>query len=181
MKTCSRIRSVHSQLASAVLLFLIATSVLLQDAAAQQPTMFGDYEVVGASYRKFVLPGESSIRVLVLGSVGAGGIYEVGRGTDLGRLLALTGGSFVPESSEQLRRLTLRVLRTNGTRRDLVYEASLDDFLVDPGSYPVLQDGDVFLIETRLKNRFQWRDALSIVTGIAALTLAADRIINVTR
>ncbi|MCH8960503.1 MAG: SLBB domain-containing protein, partial [Bacteroidetes bacterium] len=46
----------------------------------------------GSSYHVFAKPGEATVQIQVLGNVKFPGIYEVGVGTDLGQLLALTGG-----------------------------------------------------------------------------------------
>lgn len=161
-----------------VLLTLSISAMLLSSTTAfgQEPSRFGDYDAVSTSYHKFVLPGEVSINVLVLGSVGQAGLYEVGRETDLGRLVALTGASLGEARSNEKRRVTLRLFRDGSNRRDIVYEASFEDFLSLPDAYPRLADGDVLVIESTVKARFGWRDALSIVTGAAALTLAIERV-----
>lgn len=163
---------------------LIATLVVgayADCARGQVPSQFGQYEVVGASYHKFVLPGEASIQVLVLGDAGASGIYELGRHVDMGELLALTSAQLGTVTPGERREVSLRLYRNTGTERSVVYEAKLEDFLAYPGQYPQLQDKDVMVVETIIKQRFGWRDALTIVTGFAAVALAVDRFRDVTR
>ena len=143
----------------------------------------GTMIVEGSSYHVFAKPGEATVQVQVLGNVRFPGIYEVGVGTDLGQLLALTGGPVqVFTEGRVVRRteITLRLFHGEEGRRDLVYEASLETMLANPGSYPVLQDGDVFSIETLTieRTRFGWRDGLSIVVTLATVGLLIDRIVE---
>ncbi len=142
-------------------------------AAGQTTTRFGEYDVLGTSYHKFVLPGEATISILVLGS-GNSGIYDVGRDTDLGRLVALTGIALTPDA-DRVAKVTLRLYRTEGAQRREIYKASLEQFLALPGDYPSLLSGDVLVVETKLKTKFGWRDGFSIITTFAALALAVER------
>jgi hypothetical protein len=156
---------------------LFIVLILLSPLIGHAQDTFGDYDAIGAAYHKFVLPGEASVTVLVLGSAGAG-VYEVGRGTDLGRLLALTGASLIPAGAETRMKTTFRLFRQGATpgRREVAYDATLPDFLSSPDRYPQLMEGDVFVIETVSRPRFGWRDALSIFTTTAALTLTMERL-----
>ncbi len=164
-----------------LLLATLIVAAYADGVRGQVPSQFGEYEVVGASYRKFVLPGEASIKVLVLGNAGASGIYELGRQVDMGELLALSSVELGAVTPRERREVSLRLYRETGTERTVVYEAKLEDFLAYPGQYPQLQDKDVMVVETVIKQRFGWRDALSIVTGIAAVALAVDRLRDATR
>ncbi len=169
-------RANHCRLVGVAVALFVVSAV----PSTGQSTSFGDYEILGASYHKFALPGEATITVQVLGSSGSGGIYEVGRGTDLGALWALTGASVPQVGTDQKRITKLQLYRARSTgKRDIIYDASMEEFLSDPGSYPILADGDVFVVESRVKTRFGWRDGLTIVTSAAALTLAIERLTRV--
>ncbi|NNE33801.1 MAG: hypothetical protein HKN13_01095 [Rhodothermales bacterium] len=143
---------------------------------AQEASRYGEYEAVGASYHKFVLPGEASITVMVLGPTLDTGLYEVGRSTDMGQLLALSGASPGESAAGDVRKITLRLLRSSGGERRVVYESSYEDFLMLTGSYPALEDDDVLVLNSKTKSKFGWRDGISIITASAALILTIDRL-----
>ena len=142
------------RLSAAIAALAVMFVLPVTPAAQAQPATFGEYDMVAASYHRFVLPGEVSIAVLVMGSTGSPGIYEVGRGTDLGRLVALTGAALSTEANK----ITMRLFRQNGSARDIVYEASAEEFLAFPGAYPELQDGDILTVQAVERSRFTWRD-----------------------
>lgn len=152
----------------------------LPAAQAQEIGRVGDVIAEGnPSYHVFARPGEPTVQVSVVGTVRASGIYEVGTGTDLGQLLTLTGSLAVePRTQRQRQEVTIRLYRNQSAHRDLAYEASLSQFLQEPGQYPELQDGDVVEIETVQRAKFSWRDGLTIISSASVLALAIDRIIR---
>ena len=143
---------------TSVLAFSISLPVQAQDFGR-----VGKMLSQGTSYHVFAKPGEATVQVLVLGSVGAAGVYEVGVGTELDQLLALTGGTPMARTETSKTSVTVRLFREGGGRRDLVYEVSLERMLAEPDLYPPLQDGDVFTIETitTVRTRFGWRDVFT--------------------
>ncbi len=145
---------------------------------AQEFNRFDNMRAEGTSYHIFAKQGEATIQILVLGKMGSSGIYEVGVGIELDQLLALTGGTIPAASTGSETRVTVRLFREGTGRRDLVYEAPLERMLAEPGLYPPLQDGDVLTVETFTieRDRFGWRDALSIVTSLTSIVLLIDRI-----
>ena len=154
-----------------------AVAVLLLASTAQAQGQAGELEQSGTSYHSFVRSGELTVEVLVLGT-GSDGVYEVGLDTPLDQLLALAGGAQV--TSDALDEVTLRLFRQEEGGRSLIYEAPLERMLKEPGQYPALQDGDVFVMETPGESgeRFTWRDAVSIVSSVASLTLVAVRLFS---
>lgn len=137
-----------------------------------------DLETQGTAYYVFARPGEATMQILVLGSIGSPGIYQVRVETELDELLGLTGGTPLATSTRSETTVTVRLFREGGGRRDLVYEAPLERMLVEPGLYPPLQDGDVLTIETITieRGRFGWRDAISIVTSLTSVVVLIDAI-----
>ena len=130
------------------------------------------------SYFYFVQPGAATVQVDVLGTVRAPGLYELTEGTDVGQLLALSGGPLLaPRQRASSRKVTIRLFRAATNGADPVYEQVLEDALEDPGTYPVLQDGDVLTVEVIERTRITWRDISSIVGTIGVLALAAERIV----
>ena len=130
----------------------------------------------GMSYHVFAKPGEVTVRILVLGE--AGGIYDVGESTQVDEFLALIGGApgFGVRSSQNRTKVTIQLYRDEGIRRRLVYEAPMEEMFQEPGQYPDLQDGDIFVVEVIEKSRISWRDVLSVVTSISSLVLLIVRL-----
>lgn len=158
-------------------LFILVFISMVPGVRAQEFGRVGDVIAEGGiSYHAFVRPGEATVRVLVLGDRGSG-IYEVGAETDLASLLALTGGvTTTPRERQDVRQVTIRLLRMREGRREAVYEASQETLLTEPGQYPELREGDVVAVEVLERRPFGWRDGISIVTAVAALALAVERV-----
>jgi protein involved in polysaccharide export with SLBB domain len=156
-------------------------SLLCLAAGAEAQPSFGvieDRQTNVPSYYFHVLPGEATIGVYVWGTVRAPGLYEVGADTGLGELLSLAGGPAVqPERDDQVVVTTVRLFRFEGDERVLTFEEEVEG-LVRQGDFPPLRDGDIVEAETTVTQLrpFTWRDALSIVTGAAALALAVERV-----
>ncbi len=95
----------------------------------------------------YVRPGTASVRVQVLGAVRAPGLYEVSEGMELGQLLALTGGPTLGVSPSGTRaEASVQLHRARG--QELAFEAPLEQ-LVGSAETPVLEDGDVLMVEVR--------------------------------
>lgn len=158
---------------SALLLYVL-TAVPL--AHAQEYGRVEKTESNVNSYFYHVQPGNATVQVQVLGDVGASGLYEVDQGTDLGQLLALSGGPFSNSRQHLTRRtVTVRLYRHQSPTRELFYEADLEHAMTDTEAYPTLQDGDVLSVEITERRRFSWRDGFTIVNTVALLALAAER------
>ena len=165
---------------TSTLLFVLAGCLT---ASAQEFGRIDNLINTGTAYYAFAQPGEATVQVIVLGSVAAPGVYEIGISVDLGQLLALSGGPPLIETTGTTRttsETTVRLFRKSTGRRDLVYEAPLELLLTEPDLYPSLQDGDVFTVEvvTKIKTPFGWRDALSIITTGLAVAILIERLSN---
>lgn len=133
----------------------------------------------GTSYHVFAQPGEPTLEVLVLGDA-ATGIYVVGTNTTLIELLALTGsGSSSGQSADVRREVTIRLMREQGGSRRVVYEQEFSSFLAEPGSYPALQDGDLFTVEVKQHRRTGLREVLEITSRLSSITLLVLRLVDV--
>lgn len=133
---------------------------------------------IGA-YHKYVLPGTPTVLVQVLGTVRAPGLYELRADTDLGTLLALSGGpNLGPREESRKRKVSIRLYRP-GTDAGPLYEAVLDEAILTPDRYPVLQDGDVLIVEVLERPGFKVRNVLRIANAVALITLAVDRIVRI--
>lgn len=154
----------------------IGLLALLVAPPAQAQSFGGQVEASGVPYHVFTRPGEPTIEVMVMGS-GSAGIYKIGIETNLGELLALTsGGALSSESARQRTNVTIRLYRTEEGARTVIYEEEMEDALAAPSAYPDLQDGDVLVVETRVRERFGWRDGLRVLTSLSSLILLVDRL-----
>lgn len=160
-----------------VILMCVVSLCVAAPTAAQTFGRVGDIEARGTSYHVYARPGDATVQVLVMGL--GGGIYEVTDGTRLDELLALVGGATGPEVGTQdptiSLRTTVRLYRGEEGNRSLIYEAPLEQVLLETDLHPRLIDGDLFLIETIRRNRFNWRDGFRIVSGLASLALLIER------
>jgi len=136
---------------------------------AQEFGRIGTYTITNTSYHAFARPGEATIQVLVLGSVNAG-IYEVGVGTDLGELLALTGTAIPERTKGEKRTLTIRLYREVDGIRNLIYEAPIQQMLNEPKNYPDLQ-GLVSNSQDGYQHYFTWFANRQVDSLIAFLLL----------
>lgn len=130
------------------------------------------------SYFYYVLPGAPTVQVDVLGTVRAPGLYELTEGTDVGQLLALSGGPVLMVRQRASRReVTVKLFRPSSNGGAPFYEAVLEQAVGDPEGYPVLRDGDVLTVEVTEQARFTWRDVSSVVGTIGVLVLAVERLL----
>jgi protein involved in polysaccharide export with SLBB domain len=159
---------------AAVLLAALAAP----DASAQQIRPLDERVSTAPGYFVYVLPGERSVQVTVLGTVRAPGFYTVSDGVDLGQVLALAGGPAVTTLSTEVERtVTIRLFRGQA-QRDMLYEASLEDFARDASAYPRLVDGDLIEVTTVERRLRTIRDTLTIVGAAASIVVAVTQIIR---
>ncbi len=74
--------------------------------------------------------------------------------------------------------MTLKVMRPSGENAwDTVYEETMSELgtlTVDP----MLEDGDLVLMETEYRRTLGWLDALNIMSSVAASIFLVDRLIT---
>lgn len=130
------------------------------------------------AYYFHVEPGSATIETYVMGTVGAPGLYIVADGTDLGQLLALSGGPTLNVRDRNSRRtVQIRLYRPLAYSDRPVYASDLDRAVVQQEPYPILRNGDILTVEVVEHRRFSWRDAFTVVGGISAVAVALDRAI----
>ncbi len=165
------------KLTSVFTLAAVAAATVMFSPSAVRGQGVGDLDDTRTNSRFYyhVEPGAPRIEVRVIGTVESPGIYHVSDRTDVGKLLVLAGGPLNMGSAAGRPDVTLRLYRaTNGTR-SLVYESSLKDHLRAVQAYPVLDENDVLMVETRVRRGFGWRDALSVLTTVATVGLLVNR------
>ncbi len=126
---------------------------------------------------RHVEPGQSSIFVNVWGDVSSAGRYEVRAGTGLIELLFLAGGPGEKvQNSGQHRRSDILVSRREGAGWKLIAHIPLDE-LMNPTQPDIgLQNEDVVKVETHISQKFNWKDALTIIGTVGTLALIGDRV-----
>ena len=121
--------------------------------------------------------GELVVFVSVWGAVRTPGLYEVPEGTRLSTLLSYAGGPPITTLGEQENQTyTLRIYRGEQGEKDLVYETVMENVITALEGDPVLQSGDLFTAEVRVKQRFNWRTVLNVASSFASITLLVLRI-----
>jgi len=129
---------------------------------------------------EFFRPGRATNTIYVWGAVGAPGIWKVEEGIGLMELLAaaqLQGTGVQGTGTRTV--TTIRVRRTTGNDRRIVYEERLDDMLeAGPDSYPTIRDRDVVEVNTRTKRRFGFQAISTVVGTVSSVALLTIRLID---
>ena len=131
---------------------------LVTGAAAAPDLADGDVVLVETVYER---------GVYVWGAVRNPGFFEVGPDVDAVRLLALAGGPQGDGARAQdvVTDATVAVIRPGA---GVVYQASLEAFVIGT-DVPDLADGDALQVEVVQRNRFTFRDGLSVVGSLAGV------------
>ncbi len=123
----------------------------------------------GGFYR-YAETGDLTVRAQAWGSVRYPGLHEVPQGTSLSALLSLAGGPTLAERREQDdRTLQIRFYRTGTAgEKTLVFEQQMTNDIEALQEDPVLQDGDVLVVDSVLRIGYTWRDYLPIASVAAS-------------
>lgn len=156
---------------------LLICGILLlcpQVAAAQTvPTDFERSRFSPAAYYNYAEAGDITIRVNVWGTVQNPGLYEIPQGTHLSTLLSVAGGPAAgPRNEREDRTISVRLFRQAGGERGLIFQDVMQNEIFVSQEDPVLQEGDVLAVETTVRQRFNWRDVLPIISASASVGLA---------
>ena len=130
----------------------------------------------GGAYYRFADESDLTMEIKVWGAVNNPGLYEVREGLNLSTVLSLAGG---PQAGVQARNtvstFTVRLYRLQtGDRYQLFTETLMENRIGLLNSDPVLVRGDMVIAEERTRQRFGWRDGLSILTAVATVVLVID-------
>lgn len=149
-----------------LLLALFFGSALLQPVWGQ----FASYKET--TVYRHAPPGQATIAVNVWGAVLQPGRYEVAPSTDLLTLLSLAGGPVMgTPNAQEKREMRLLVTRLTGTERKTVLHQQLGALLGEASAPFALMEGDVIAIEVQSHQKFSWRDGLTAVSAIGAITI----------
>ncbi len=153
-----------------------AAGLFLDSAAAQVVGRFEQTESNATPYYYHVSPGSRTIQVTALGAVIAPGLYEVNDDTSLGQLLALTGGPQMgPRPRRTTRTVTVKLFRPNEGSMAPIYDSVIEEGSIYTTEYPQIAEGDILRVDVVERERFNWRDALQIITAAASAYLVFER------
>lgn len=139
----------------------------------------GDIQAQGTNYRVYTVQGAPNIQVLLVSPVGSG-IYALRENTSLSELLALSGAAAsAVETPDVLREVTVRILRQLGPGpRSVLYEAPLEQVLLESASQPELMTDDIIEIQVTAqpRGRRAWLEAIQIASSVGTLLLLVLRL-----
>ena len=122
------------------------------------------------------LPGEATIQVQVEGTVLYPGLYEVGVGTDLRRVLALAGGPRLDvRDRDSDRRVDIRLLRPS---EGAIYISTLAAASVRPDLIPPMRHDDTVLVDVISRRRFTIQDAATIIGALGTFGFLIQAVTN---
>jgi hypothetical protein len=154
------------------LLGLLGVGLLGAAGVAAQPVA-----TPGIAVHRYHEPGEPVIAVDVWGSIRQTGRFYIAPDTGLLELLALAGGPpLQPETEQVNREVILRLSRLSGGERRVVFEANVDSLSSGGVVPPPLLNEDLITVNSTVDKPFTWQDGLTIVAGVASLTLLILRI-----
>lgn len=132
------------------------------------------------SYYYYVQPGAAAVAVKVLGTVRNPGLYLLSEGTDLGKLLALSGGPVLDPRQRSIEHTAIiRLFRPRTGGQALIYKAELEGGVVtEPEAYPALEDGDVMTVEVIKDRGFTWRDVFTVTNTVVLIALTVTRLVR---
>ena len=147
-----------------LLLFLIAG---VDTAQAQQEGKITD----------FSRPGRPTMMIYVWGTASTPGIWKVERDVDFLELLSAAQiPNFANIESTSKQTVNVRVYRTTGGRRVEIFASEMKKLLTDGKDYPGLQEGDIILLETITKQRFNLQTIFSAIGAAASIVLLIIRL-----
>ena len=149
--------------------------------ATVQAQTFSDLMSTSGAYYRFADPTDITIDLKVWGAVSNPGLYEVRQGMRLSTLLSLAGGPQGVSSDTRTRRmLTIRVWRPqpNGGPYQAIFEIKMENEILVLNDDPVLLSGDVIVADELVRQRFNWRDGLAILTSVGTFILIFDQILK---
>ena len=131
----------------------------------------------GVAVYRYANPGQPTMEISVWGAVRSPGVYQVERNVDLIDVLTLAGGPAIPsEDDRTVQKVNVEILRDAGAGRIPVLATTLSALTVRDTPLPDLQDGDLVSLTAQTRQRFTWRDALSVTTSVAALAILILRL-----
>jgi protein involved in polysaccharide export with SLBB domain len=172
--------SLRTTLRLGVLVFLASLTSFHADAQTEPPRgTFGELSNTVANtpnYYYFSERGAPTVRIQVWGPVASPGLYDVEAGTDLRTLITLAGGLVKTNSARERTEISVQIARSGEAAR-FTLDAFDEVDLLQTGPIQ-LYDGDTVFIEVTQKQKFTFRDGLTIAASILAILSLYDRLSN---
>lgn len=128
---------------------------------------------------QYARPGQPTMTIYVMGGSGDAGIWQVERDIDFIEFLTLLNVARpLQERQDRRTKIVLRLYRGQSSRRDLIYEASLEETVEGEEPTPTLTNGDVLIVEPVTRSRLTVRTISSIISAVSGITLLAIRFSN---
>ena len=110
-----------------------------------------------------------------MGALRQPGLYELGSNADLRQLLVLAGGpELAPQNARNSRTVNVQLLRAGLPAP--VFQSDLATAMAGRGASTHLREGDVLIVEVIERERFNWRDAFTILGGLSAVAFMIQAI-----
>jgi hypothetical protein len=133
----------------------------------------------GVAGFRYAAPGEPTMDIRVWGTVGSTGVYQVEPDTNLLELLTLAGGPAIPaESDRTVQTVHVELIRNPTGARTVVLKTTLNELTNQDTLFPDLQDGDLVVLTLETRQRFTWREVLSVTSSVASLALLVLRLVE---
>lgn len=154
-------------------LVLVVLAAMAAPVCAQRPTTDSQF------IRMYARPQFPTIHVFVWGDVASPGVWRVEPEVDLVELLSAAGAARNDNEDRSGETTShLRVYRTVGEQRSIVYERELAAVL-SGGDYPALAEGDVVEVTTeRIERRETLQTVTQIVGAASAVVLLIFRLVD---
>jgi len=164
-------------MAARLLALLLFAGLPALTASAQSLSDFERSRYSPASYYNYSEAADVTVVVNVWGTVRNPGLYQIPQGTTLSHLLSLSGGPIVsPREIRQDRTIQVRLYRSDGMGRALLYETQMENEVIATVEDPILEEGDVVTVETVVRRRFGWRDVFPIIAAVGTVAIAIERV-----
>ncbi len=131
-------------------------------------------------YYKYTETGDLAVRAQAWGAVRYPGLHEMPQGTRLSTLLSLAGGpNLIERRRQDERTLVVRFYHTGaeGEMR-LVFEQSMTNELSALQQDPVLQEGDVLVVDSVVRLGYTWRDYVPIASGLISAAVLVVQLLK---
>lgn len=115
-----------------------------------------------------------AITVDVWGAVGRTGRLEVKPQSTLLDVIAEAGGPALGSGGAGAVRVSLS--RSAGSRRDVVYEGTLED--LSDQAPPLVEPGDIVTVSVRDRSTLTWENGLRIVSSVASITVLVLQLVR---
>ena len=162
-------------------LLLSAVLILAVEPPLAQAQQLPNTAILTPNVKEYGRPGYPVFTVYVWGEADTG-VWSVEQGTDLLEFISVISRTQLGDRGPDSRSIQrLKLYRNGRSEGKPFFEARIQELFTARSSYPTLQSEDILVLETEVKNRFDWRDLgqiISIASTVLNTYLILDRIQN---